>query len=270
MQIKHCKIEGCPNKYYGNGYCHKHYKQVEKHGHILENTRFEPNKTISDFENNVAYIILYDKQGLEVAKAIIDLEDVEKVKKYRWSYRRRKYVVCNAFKGKSDKMLTHFILNSEGKAVYHKNLNTLDCRKENLTLTIGNRIKNKEDNVFRILIKNSNIENKEIAQKLGLTHQAVSLWRNGANIPLKYIDKLSNVLGVEKEVLRINFDVSRMKYILNKIEKFKEENPDLPISVSKNYEYIFPVEIEDLISYDEEQYFKRNIKSYQMILNKIK
>lgn len=204
---KYCKVEGCCNKHYGNGYCKKHYKQIELHGHILNNTRFEPNEIIEDQEKNLAYIILCDRQGKEVARALIDLEDVEKVKNYRWSYRRNQYVAYNSFKEKCDKKLTHFILDSKGKHIYHKNLNTLDCRKENL------------------------------------------------------------ILG---KTPKTSFDINKMQNIIAKIDKFREENSDLPISYTKKYDYIFPVEIENIISYEEEQYFKRNIKNYQMILDKIK
>lgn len=236
----------------------------------IKHCKVEPNGIIKDVENNIAYIVLYDKQRFEIARAIIDLEDVGKVRNYKWNYRRKKYVAYSPFKEKIDKKLTNVILNISRKPIYHKNGNPLDCRKENLRLALDNNTKSKKDNVLRILMKNAKLKGTTIAEKLGLSTKTVDHWINGSNIPLKYIDKVSNILGVKSEVLTNNFDVSKIKDILNKIDKFKEENPELPISISRNYKYIFPVEIENFISQNEEQYFKENIKNYQMILDKLK
>ena len=78
VHMKECQVEGCSNKHYGKGYCQKHYNQVRKYGKILTRTRKDPNEII--VYDNYAEIVLYDNYGKEINKALIDLDDIEKVK----------------------------------------------------------------------------------------------------------------------------------------------------------------------------------------------
>ena len=64
------------------GMCTKHYSQYRRHGKILENTKYEPNKIV-EYEDH-AEIILYNKNYKEVGRTLIDLEDIDKVKNLRW------------------------------------------------------------------------------------------------------------------------------------------------------------------------------------------
>lgn len=41
-----CSVPNCDEKYYGKGYCEKHYKQIKKHGKILKRTKYDPNEII--------------------------------------------------------------------------------------------------------------------------------------------------------------------------------------------------------------------------------
>ena len=80
--MRTCKVEGCNNKHHAKGYCKKHYLQMKRHGQILDRTIYDPNEIIE--HEDYAEIILYDKQGKETARALIDLDDVDKVKDYKW------------------------------------------------------------------------------------------------------------------------------------------------------------------------------------------
>lgn len=78
--------------------CRKHYLRKYK-GKNIERSIYDPNEYI--LYDNYAEIVLYDKNGIESGRAIIDLDDVERCKKYKWHIRKTKntnYVVNNTTK----------------------------------------------------------------------------------------------------------------------------------------------------------------------------
>jgi hypothetical protein len=83
--MKTCKVEGCINsKLVAKGYCRKHYAHLWKHGKILNRTRHTPNEFV--LKENHAEIVIYDKNNQEKARALIDLDDVEKCREHKWHY----------------------------------------------------------------------------------------------------------------------------------------------------------------------------------------
>ena len=80
---KICSVEGCDKQVIAKGYCSRHYNQIRKYGKILENTSADPNiiKKVGDY----AEMYLYNVKHELVGKALIDLDDIERVKQYRWS-----------------------------------------------------------------------------------------------------------------------------------------------------------------------------------------
>jgi len=102
--------------------CNKHINQMNFYGKIQNKTRKELNDYI--LYDTHAEIILYDDNNLEKARAIIDLEDVEKCKPYRWG-------ISNGYIKTNKNKLQNFILDYKGK-IDHKNRNPLDNRKNNL------------------------------------------------------------------------------------------------------------------------------------------
>jgi len=104
------------------------------------------NNYIIDEKNGIAKIELNRRENDNVY-AIIDLEDLNRVKDYpyTWFAQYRKeldnyYVRCtnyaNIKEGKSSVVFLHqFIMNAEGKDVDHINNNTLDNRKSNLRIS---------------------------------------------------------------------------------------------------------------------------------------
>lgn len=140
--IKKCSIEGCNNNIDGKhkSYCNKHYKQIYIYGHIKERTIFDKNEIIINEDN--AEIILYDKYNNIIAKAIIDKEDVDKCRKFKWGLNNKGYAINSA-----NKLFLHkFILNvnnlPKDLVCDHINRNRLDNRKSNL------RIINRSENCF--------------------------------------------------------------------------------------------------------------------------
>lgn len=125
-----CKIEGCNNeKILAKGLCNKHYKQIYRHGKIIE-TIHDRNKII--ILDNYAEIILKDKQFNEIARALIDLEDVDKVKEYKWCSNGYGYVICRELNASLHRFVMGYYDND--KVVDHINRNRLDNRKDNLRI----------------------------------------------------------------------------------------------------------------------------------------
>lgn len=121
-----CEVEGCLNvtRTQGVKHCSKHLSQLQRYGKILERTIYDPNK-IEILETH-ALLHLYDKDCNVKAKALIDLDDVERVSKHKWRFGNGIYV-DNPKVG----FLHKFIANSSIEQD-HINRNKLDNRKDNL------------------------------------------------------------------------------------------------------------------------------------------
>lgn len=126
-----CKVEGC-GKFVNakwSGMCSKHECQFIKYGKILDRTRFTPNEFIID--RDICKIKMYDQRGNFKAEAIIDAEDYDKARGYKWCCSRTK---VTSDTGGSRVYLHHLVLGSPKDGLYidHKNRDVLDNRKINL------------------------------------------------------------------------------------------------------------------------------------------
>lgn len=140
--MKKCKVEGCNCKHHAKGYCSKHYTQVRRYGKVLNRTKYDPNEII-EYED-YAEVILYNEECEEVGRTLIDLDDVERVKKYKWFFSGHGYVVNSEYV-----KLHRFITNCpKSMEVDHINHNKLDNRKSNLRIcTHKQNCMNVSDNV---------------------------------------------------------------------------------------------------------------------------
>jgi len=134
--MKICKVEGCNNssyyKDYGHrGYCNKHYRQIKKYGKIQKRTRHDSNEIIDC--GDYYEICLYSgySEQKEIARAKIDKEDLEKVKRYKWCLNDHKYVISK-INNKTTKLHQLVMGKIVGHEIDHKFGNTLDNRKQNL------------------------------------------------------------------------------------------------------------------------------------------
>jgi len=133
-RVKHtCKVAGCSSYCHGNGYCKRHYLQVYRKGQVLLRTIKDKNEIV--VQGNLTYISLYNKNGIEVAKTIIDTCNLGKVQSIKWCKTSQGYVI-----GKKTKIiyfwLHRLIMGVKNKNTYidHINQNKLDNRMENLRL----------------------------------------------------------------------------------------------------------------------------------------
>jgi len=125
--VRKCNV--CNEKHYSKGYCSRHYQQMYKHGKILERTVYDPNEII--IRGGFAEIILYNQKNQEVARTIIDSEDVEKVKNHKWCLHKG-YAVTSI----QDKLigLPYIIMGirtDKKQRIDHKNRHPLNNRKSN-------------------------------------------------------------------------------------------------------------------------------------------
>ena len=125
-----CIVDGCGNKQRTRGYCNRHYKHILRYG-FVKRSRKEPNEII--LYEDKAEIILYNMMGEEVARAIIDVDDVDKVRDIKWGYEKdgrvRGFCVID---GKRKLVKLHrYIMQVPGE-IDHINRNQLDNRKGNL------------------------------------------------------------------------------------------------------------------------------------------
>ena len=129
--MKRCQVEGCTNKHYGHGYCEKHYKQIKRCGKILDRTTRTPNEII-EYED-YAEMLLYNNKNEVVASTKIDLDDIDKINKYKWCIQagRGYSYIMNSKLGQ----LHRFLMNCPSDMqVDHINHDTFDNRKENLRI----------------------------------------------------------------------------------------------------------------------------------------
>lgn len=143
------------NKLYGYVLCSKHMHQLLKYGKFLDNIQ-RTNSDKNDFtiDGEIAVFNLYNQKNIKVGEFIIDAEDVNKVRNYKWRISHNHVVTGNKYKGKNNvKDLSWIILNIQNiqdNVVDHINHNPFDNRKSNL------RICKQNENTQNVSIKNNN------------------------------------------------------------------------------------------------------------------
>lgn len=151
-EIKKCVVCGNTYKVYNTEMgllCSKHHSQFKRHGKILERTKYDPNEI--EIVDDIAYIILYNNKNEISAKALIDKEDIDKVKDYKWCKDANNYV-----RNSKQEYLHRIIVGEAFLYVDHINGNTLDNRKSNLRIcnnadNLKNRVKLPKNNTSGIL-----------------------------------------------------------------------------------------------------------------------
>ena len=132
MNIKKCKVKDCLNKYYAKGLCGKHYQQMLKFGFIQKRTKADLNEFI--IEGDICRIFLYNNKSEKILETIIDVEDWDRCKPYKW-YGLKDNLGNYYVRSEKVGWLAPFILKIKTNnkiVVDHIDNNTLDNRKKNL------------------------------------------------------------------------------------------------------------------------------------------
>jgi len=121
-------------------YCGKHACQIKRNGKIHKRTRFDPPHIIEYPEKGIAEIVIYNKKEQEITRAIIDIDDVEIVSKYKWYLKDGKYIRTHInTNGKDYKTGIHRILmnvvENKNVVIDHIDRNPLNNKRENLRIT---------------------------------------------------------------------------------------------------------------------------------------
>ena len=128
--MKECCVDGCNGKVVAKGMCDKHYRQMKRHGYIKETTRLSANKF--EIKDDIVEIVLYDNDGNECNRAIINKEDLDKVKGYKWGMCHN-YV--STLYNRKRILLHRFIVDCEdGMMVDHIDGNPLNNTRSNLRI----------------------------------------------------------------------------------------------------------------------------------------
>lgn len=133
---KICNVEGCENKAIAKGMCSKHYDQMRKYGKTFKYCWADKKNHIEILEDH-AEIFLINKKNEIVGKALIDLDDVDKVKDIKWhaeNNRGKNFYVASNQKFKNNRLHRLIMDCPDGLIVDHINGNPLDNRKCNLRI----------------------------------------------------------------------------------------------------------------------------------------
>lgn len=136
LNINRCEICGSNTRVKHNQLtnmflCEKHCKQIYKYGNITDNSSYnQKDKNDIKVYKDYALLILKNKYGEITGKSIIDLDDIEIVKQYKWTLGNHGYVTSGAGK---NQILLHRLLSNAFDGIYvdHINRNKLDNRKLN-------------------------------------------------------------------------------------------------------------------------------------------
>ena len=129
MVCSECGDNTDVQRLHGIPYCKRHYLQMLRHGKILKSTIYDRNEIITD--GNVARIIIKNVKQEVIGESIIDSEDVDKIKDYKW-YISAKYCITKAINPYSGTDIANVIFNDFENKYDHINHNRLDNRKINL------------------------------------------------------------------------------------------------------------------------------------------
>lgn len=171
--------------------CSKHYKQLCSHGKILERTIYDSNEIVKN--NDFAEMFLYNKKCEVICKTFIDIEDIEKIEKYKWTFNGQ-YV-----KNEANNIYLHrYILDYYGdEDIDHINRNKLDNRKANL------RIVSHENNSH-----NKSIQNNNTTDFIGIIYDKT---RNKWRVEIMYQSKkiyLGRFNDIEEaKIVRLNAEL---------------------------------------------------------------
>lgn len=109
------------------------HKRFKKYGEEWRSRRKPERKNKATFNNGICKLELYDKKNNVIDHFIIDEENYDKIKPYRWGLAAEGYIGARLTKNDNSRTYLHrFILDTNCVQVDHANGDKLDNRKSNL------------------------------------------------------------------------------------------------------------------------------------------
>lgn len=169
-QTQICEMPNCFGIVKAGGLCFNHYMQLRR-----KNTpKTRPKRNKIRIKGNKAFIQLYNIQGKPTVRAVIDSEDVNKIKGKKW------HMAGNHVLNSHRKKLCNFIMGNN-KSYNHKNKNTLDNRKCNLRVctraqTNRNRSLGKNNTTgYKGVVKIKTKGGNRYRVKIGVDYKEISI-----------------------------------------------------------------------------------------------
>ncbi|NFT30668.1 hypothetical protein FDF40_04150 [Clostridium sporogenes] len=210
---KVCKVENCYLKILASNLCTRHYKQKYRNGETVNRTIYDKNEII--LHSQYAEIKMFDKYGKYGASTIIDIEDVDKVKKYKWHLNDNGYVRSRSI----NTYIHRFLLNAVLDDVDHINHDTLDNRKGNL------RECSHSDNNKNSVKVNSNTGIRGVYYSKNNNKYYSSIHSNGKRYATEFCETLSEALNY-REIMELYLHKEyspKYDYLLSKYGEINEE-----------------------------------------------
>ena len=132
---KPCSFSGCDRYTFAKGYCARHYNQLSRVGKTFGHptrTIMSPNEII--VKGDTGFIRLYNAHGRINGVAIIDAEDVEKCRQFKWHKDAYGYVTTG-FRKRKDVKLSNLVMDhvpGSDSFIDHKDRNPKNNKKGNL------------------------------------------------------------------------------------------------------------------------------------------
>ena len=133
---------------FGKLYCKRHYNHIFRFGEPVERTIYTLNDIIT--EGEISKIIMRDKYQNVIAESIIDTEDINKVKDYKWYLGTGGYCVTKGVDPETGVDISNVIFNDYENRYDHISHDRLDNRKSNL------RPVTQQQNAMNMGMKNTN------------------------------------------------------------------------------------------------------------------
>lgn len=120
----------CGDNKFNMALCSKHYKHMYRHGKILERTIYDSNDYI--IHDDFVEIVMYSKNEIR-SSTIIDKEDINKAKMYKWHRNNSGYAMWHK---KGGNIFLHRLVMDcpEDKIIDHISHDKSDNRKSNLRI----------------------------------------------------------------------------------------------------------------------------------------
>jgi hypothetical protein len=127
-----CAVKECNRFIHAKGLCRKHYLQLQRHGKVFQFSKYDRNEIVID--GDIAYIVLRNDKEQELARAIIDTEDLDKTIIYKWRLMKSKGYIVATYKNKPILLHRLIMRTPPNMLTDHINMNKLDNRKSNLRI----------------------------------------------------------------------------------------------------------------------------------------